>query len=95
VHDILLERSVERDLRRLRGDVFDRVIAAIQDLAHDPRPDGCRKIEGSQNDWRIRVGDYRIVYEVDDANHQGGFRLALIPAQMGRIVDTEPRCSLW
>jgi len=70
VHDVLLERSVERDLRRLRGDLSDRVIAAIQGLARDPRPDGCRKIEGAQSDWRIRVGDYRIVYEVDDANHQ-------------------------
>jgi mRNA interferase RelE/StbE len=70
VHDVLLERSVERELRRLRGDLFDRILAAIQALAHDPRPEGCRKIEGSRSDWRIRVGNYCIVYEVDDARQQ-------------------------
>jgi len=35
-------------------------------LADNPRPYGCRKLTGSDRDWRIRVGDYRIVYEIDD-----------------------------
>ena len=42
------------------------MIAAIQSLAKNPRPAGCRKLTGSNNDWRIRVGDYRIVYEIAD-----------------------------
>jgi mRNA interferase RelE/StbE len=66
VYNVLLERSAERDLRRLDNNVHDRVIKAIGKLATDPRPPGCRKLIGSKNDWRIRVGDYRIVYEITD-----------------------------
>lgn len=65
---VLLERSVEKDLRRLSADIHDRVIEAIRALAHNPRPPGCRKLTGTKNDWRIRAGDYRIVYEIDDAD---------------------------
>jgi mRNA interferase RelE/StbE len=36
-------------------------------LATDPRPPGCRKLVGSQDRWRVRVGDYRIIYTIDDA----------------------------
>jgi mRNA interferase RelE/StbE len=39
---------------------------AIQALAQNPRPPGCRKLTGTENDWRIRVGDYRVIYEITD-----------------------------
>lgn len=45
---------------------FRRIIAAIQLLADDPRPAGCKKLVGSQRDWRIRVGEYRVLFEIDD-----------------------------
>ena len=67
MHRILLERSAERDLRSLPRQEFARIVERIQALARDPRPPGSRKITGSQNDWRIRVGSYRVIYEVDDA----------------------------
>ena len=63
---VLLERAVEKDLGRLSVGVHDRVIAAIQRLAKNPRPTGCRKLAGTDNDWRIRVGDYRVIYEIAD-----------------------------
>lgn len=63
---ILLERSAEKDPSRLSSEIHDRVIVAIQALANNPRPSGCRKLTGSKNDWRIRVGDYRVVYEIAD-----------------------------
>jgi mRNA interferase RelE/StbE len=66
MYRILLERNAEKDLRRLSAEMHERVIAAIQGLAHNPRPPGCRKLTGSENDWRIRVGDYRAVYEIAD-----------------------------
>ena len=66
MYRVLLERSAERDLRRLTPPIHDRVIAALQALADNPRPQGCRKLVGSVNDWRIRVGDYRVVYEIAD-----------------------------
>jgi len=66
VHDILLERNAERDLKKLPKDMFDRVVLSIRSLAQNIRPHGARKIIGSKNDWRIRVGDYRIIYEIDE-----------------------------
>jgi len=38
----------------------------LQELAHDPRPDGCKKLRGSANSYRIRTGDYRVVYSISD-----------------------------
>lgn len=67
MYRILLERGAERDLGKLSAEVHERVIAAIQALAGNPRPAGCRKLTGTKSDWRIRVGDYRVIYEIADA----------------------------
>lgn len=66
MHRVYLERAAERELRRLPAEDFQRVVSHIKGLAENPRPAGCRKITGSKGDWRIRVGDYRIIYEIDD-----------------------------
>jgi mRNA interferase RelE/StbE len=66
MYRVLLERGAEKDLGRLSTDIHDRVIAAIRRLAKNPRPTGCRKLAGSDNDWRIRVGDHRVIYEIAD-----------------------------
>jgi len=69
MHEVLLSGQAERDLKRLPAEVFQRVIAAIRTLGADPRPHGCRKLQGSpRDDYRVRVGDYRVVYEIDDRN---------------------------
>lgn len=47
--------------------MFRRVSAAVLDLMNSPRARGAKKLAGSATDWRIRVGDYRIIYEIDDA----------------------------
>jgi mRNA interferase RelE/StbE len=67
MYRVFLERAAEKDLHRLSSEVHNRVIIAIRGLASDPRPPGCRKLAGSKHDWRIRVGDYRVVYEIADA----------------------------
>jgi mRNA interferase RelE/StbE len=67
MYRVFLERAAERDLKQLSAKLHDRVIAAIQALAKTPRPTGCRKLTGADNDWRIRVGDYRVIYEIADA----------------------------
>ena len=64
--EVFLERAAERDLKRLPPADFRRIIPPIKSLAENPRPPGCHKIAGSTNDWRIRVGDYRVIYEIDD-----------------------------
>ena len=67
MYEVLLERTAERDLKRLPAREFDRIIGEIKALGENPRPVGYRKITGSESDWRIRVGDYRVVYEIDDS----------------------------
>jgi mRNA interferase RelE/StbE len=53
-------------LSRLDRQVARRVSSKINDLADDPRPAGCLKLTGYDDVWRVRVGDYRILYEIDD-----------------------------
>jgi mRNA interferase RelE/StbE len=65
MYEVYLERTAERDLRRLSAKIFSRIIPEIRALAENPRPHGCRKITGSKNDWRIRIGDCRVIYEID------------------------------
>lgn len=67
MYSIVVSRGAEKDMERLDKPVFKRVAEAIDGLAHDPRPAGCKKLKGTDEPlWRIRVGDYRIVYCVGD-----------------------------
>jgi len=66
VYEVYLEHAAERDLKRLAAENFHRIIPSIEALGENPRPAGCRKLSGSKSDWRIRVGDYRVLYEIDD-----------------------------
>jgi mRNA interferase RelE/StbE len=59
--------GAERDVRRLPPAILRRVDARLQALTEQPRPPGVRPIEGTQGGLRMRVGDYRILYHVDDA----------------------------
>jgi len=43
-----------------------RIFPKIKALGTDPRPNGCKKLSGGRDEWRIRVGDYRVIYTVDD-----------------------------
>jgi mRNA interferase RelE/StbE len=66
VYEVYIEKTAENDLKRLPTSTFDRIIPQIRALAQNPRPSGCRKLTGSKNDWRIRIGDYRVLYEIDE-----------------------------
>lgn len=68
MYEVLLEKQAERDLRKLPVDTFKRIIPVIRELGNNPRPPGCRKLKNSGQDYRVRVGNYRIVYEIDDKN---------------------------
>ncbi len=65
MYTVTIVRAARKDLARLPVTVASRVDAVIQALATDPRPAGCIKLAGSPY-WRVRVGDYRILYEVDE-----------------------------
>jgi mRNA interferase RelE/StbE len=56
--------STKKDLRRIGPQGVRRVIAAVEQLAENPFPAGCQKLRGSTCAYRIRVGDYRVLYEV-------------------------------
>jgi mRNA interferase RelE/StbE len=64
-YSIVLKDSAERELSRLPSSLHARVIKKLRSLESNPRPSGMKKLQGHQG-YRIRVGDYRILFEVDD-----------------------------
>lgn len=66
MYAVYVENAAQKELDNLPADRFDRIISKIKSLSENPRPVGCRKIAGSKSDWRIRLGDYRVIYEIDD-----------------------------
>ena len=65
MHKIELRRRAQRALDRLPENDFNAVLGTLQDLTNTPRPKGVEKIK-SAGLWRVRQGDYRIVYSIDD-----------------------------
>ena len=66
MYQLVIERSAEKDMSRLSDEVHDRVAKAISHLAENPRPHGAKKLAGKDAGWRIRVGDYRVLYDIAD-----------------------------
>jgi mRNA interferase RelE/StbE len=56
--------STKKDLRRIAVKEIPRIIEAVESLSRNPYPVGCVKLSGSESAFRIRVGDYRIIYEI-------------------------------
>lgn len=66
-YSVSILRSAEKSLASLSPVIQDRIIAAIRRLAVNPRPPGVKKLTGREA-WRIRVGDYRVIYEIGDGD---------------------------
>ncbi|MBA2123438.1 hypothetical protein B9J78_00595 [bacterium Unc6] len=64
-YEIQWKRSAERDLRNIDPQQTPRIIKAVESLTDDPFPLQHRKLRGSERDYRIRVGDYRVICQVD------------------------------
>jgi mRNA interferase RelE/StbE len=64
-YSITILRKAQKALANLPVNAYERVRDSIRELGNEPRPDGCRKLVG-RSGWRIRIGDYRVIYEVDD-----------------------------
>jgi len=62
---VILPRSVQKELDRLPDDVVRRILTRISQLEANPRPPDVKKLKGREA-WRIRVGDYRVIYEIHD-----------------------------
>ena len=65
-YTIVLTRGAGKELDKLDRPVLNRVVPQIDALANEPRPAGCRKLVNKTKMWRVRVGDWRILYEIDD-----------------------------
>ena len=63
---ITFARSARRELELLDRQIGQRVLAKIEGLRSNPRPAGAVKLAGTANFWRIRMGDWRVIYEIDD-----------------------------
>jgi mRNA interferase RelE/StbE len=63
---VALTASAEKELHGLPATLVARIMPRLERLSATPRPTGCKKLKSGDSEWRIRVGDYRIVYEIDD-----------------------------
>ncbi len=59
-----IARSAAKDLRRIDREWIPRIVAAIETLEADPRPAGSKKLVGSDRTYRLRIGDYRVIYDI-------------------------------
>lgn len=64
-YSIEILRSAQKELNKINRQDQDRIISSIESLANTPRPDGCTKLSGRPA-WRIRIGSYRVIYEIQD-----------------------------
>lgn len=65
-YTVVIPKSVYRDLSKLHSSMLDRMESVLLSLENTPRPDGLKKLLGFQDRYRVRVGVYRVVYEIDD-----------------------------
>jgi mRNA interferase RelE/StbE len=61
------KRSAIKELKRLPREAVRRILQVVEPLARDPYPPGIRKLVGSEHTYRIRVGDYRVIYSVQES----------------------------
>ena len=66
IYTLTVLPRAKRELSKIDSPHFEAVSENLLALGENPRPQGCKKLRG-RNGWRIRVGDYRVIYEIDDA----------------------------
>ncbi len=66
-YSVVIKSSAQKELDALDDAVFRRIDRKILALAENPRPAGCKKLKGYKDQWRIRIGDWRVVYVIDDS----------------------------
>jgi mRNA interferase RelE/StbE len=65
IYSVRIERKAQKKLSKITEPYYSNLKTAILDLGNNPRPSGCKKLKG-RDGYRIRVGDYRIIYEIHD-----------------------------
>jgi mRNA interferase RelE/StbE len=80
-YEVFISPAARRDLKHIRGPIRRRIGDAIDGLVEEPRPPGHTKLAGEDHLYRIRVGDYRIVYQIEDD------RLVVLVVRVGHRKD--------
>lgn len=68
-YTVLILRRAQKELANLQKLDYERVRDAVMSLSDNPRPINCKKLVGREG-WRIRIGNYRVIYEIDDAKQE-------------------------
>jgi mRNA interferase RelE/StbE len=66
-YSVEVKPAARKELECLPDNVLARVVRKLEALGDSPRPAGCKKLKGYEDQWRLRVGDWRVVYVIDDA----------------------------
>ena len=67
MYNISIKKTASKELEKLPKKIIILITNSIYTLASEPRPNGCKKLKGVNSDlWRIRIGDYRIIYSIDE-----------------------------
>jgi len=68
-YDIIFTRSARKEIESFDNKTIQKILPKIESLAIKPRPVNCLKLQGEENLWRIRIGDYRVIYSIYDNKH--------------------------
>lgn len=66
MYKVTVKKSAAKAIAQLPKSINNRLIPQIKQLGEDPRPSGAKKLRGAEDLWRIRVGDYRVIYSIED-----------------------------
>ena len=68
MYKITIKKTANKELESLPNKIAAKIAQVVYSLSNDPRPQGCKKLKGTYEPlWRIRIGDYRVIYIIDDA----------------------------
>ncbi|ASC73068.1 hypothetical protein XM38_040300 [Halomicronema hongdechloris C2206] len=65
-YQVFIQPAAQRRLKKLPVPVQRKLVTLIEGLAEEPRPSGCKKLKGRENRYRVRSGDYRVIYSIED-----------------------------
>ncbi len=70
-YDVIIARDARKSIAALTAEMWSRVERKVAQLSIEPRPSGCKRLRqfGATKFWRVRVGSWRIIYAIDDAEH--------------------------
>ena len=66
MYSIEFDKSVKKTLSKLPNEAIKKILDAIAELADNARPNGCKKLQSSGDYYRLKVGNYRVIYEIND-----------------------------